>query len=55
MNPVFRVPSESSIFAKRQSGFDRRKNLHMCLTCPAITARVTPAALKSVYKFRELA
>src|ERR1019366_7773254 len=42
---VFRVPSESSSFASRQSGLMAEK-ICLCLTCPAMTARVTPSALK---------
>ena len=36
---------ESSSFASRQSGLMAEK-ICLCLTCPAITARVTPSALK---------
>ena len=47
---VLRVPSESSSFASRQSGLMAEK-ICLCLTCPAITARVTPAALKVSMSF----
>ena len=47
---VLRVASESSSFASRQSGLMEEK-ICLCLTCPAITARVTPAALKVSMSF----
>jgi len=47
---VLRVPSESSSFASRQSGLIAEK-ICLCLTCPAMTARVTPAALKVSMSF----
>src|SRR6185437_3676470 len=42
---VLRVVRESSNFASRQSGRMLEK-ICLCLTCPAITARVTPSFLK---------
>src|SRR5579885_357282 len=39
---VFRVPSESSSLARRQSGLMLEK-ICLCLTCPAMTARSTPS------------
>ena len=47
---VLRVPSESSSFASRQSGLMLEK-ICLCLTWPAMTARVTPSALKVSMSF----
>ena len=47
---VLRVPSESSNFASRQSGLIAEK-ICLCLTCPAMTARVHAFGLESVDEF----
>ena len=47
---VLRVVSESNSFARRQSGLMLLK-ICLCLTCPAMIARVMPAALNVSINF----